>query len=153
MGYIDKLKKSVRVQGGMVCALLLAAGFAGTLDHLGAAIALVAGGNILLVGMMRTMEQRRHRALRSLQQNVKALSAEMARSNAGIKKEHKQLTNGIGLVSRQLKDVSKSVSGDDSWMLQQNERQLAIFLRALDVNKREILEGLASEETLAPQGK
>ncbi len=150
MRNIGRVLKSVRGMGALSCLLLLCGGTAGALGFLGLATALISLGVVFLVGMVQGVERRRHTAQRKLLHSVQALAKQLERNDTRIRLEHKQQTNSIGLLFRELSSVKSAVSGEDSVISLHSEQQLATFLRAMSINTQELVDSLETSRAEDP---
>ena len=131
--------------GAAVCALL---------DYIGGALALFALGNALVIGLQWALERRRNAAQRRLVHSVAAVSALLEKTSSTAQRERKQHANSLGLLGRDLRTISSSIAGEESSISLQNEKMLAIYLSALRVNTRELMEALGDKQSiLSVQGE
>ena len=132
--------KSVRTLGILSIVLLVASALSALLGLLGLAICFAAGGMIFGVTLVRATELRRHTAHRQVVHSIALLRKQLEVENQALLKQHKLHTNSMGLLFREQRELSSKLTGAESVFEVQAERQLATYLHALRITKREVLE-------------
>ena len=145
--------KSVKSLGILSIVVLVASAISALVGLLGLAICLVAGGMVLGVALLRVAEQRRHAAHRQVIQSIALLRSQIEADNQALLKQHKLHTNSMGLLFRELRALSSELTGGESVLESHSERQLATYLHALRITKREVLEAAGASREVGTQRK
>ena len=141
--------KSVRGLGLLSIVVLVGSGLAALLGFIGLAICLAAASVILVLGLIRALERRRHAAHRQIVRSLASIKRQLAANNDALLLQHKQHANSLELSLQELRALSLELTGDDPLLEGYAERQLATYLHALRITKRELLEAAAGEPKAA----
>ena len=137
---------SVKKIGIIICSIFLLSVVFALFGVFGASLSLLAVGLASMLYIVQVLEHRRHAAHQKQTRNLLALRKSLSEHVATQQRCH-------DLVVREIRSLSNVISNESSDISSQNEKVLAIYLRALNIAKADILVEVPAVESAANVGR